>query len=73
MSAMKLDPNVQANRIAANDIIRAKGLSGGLSDLGFDALHIIPKPSGIPGADITRVGGNQMVIFDPKKVTVINE
>jgi len=73
LSAQKLNSNVQANRIAANDLIREKGLSGALADLGYDALHIIPKSSGIPGAGITRVGGNQIVVFDPRKVVVIDE
>ena len=34
-----------------------------LQDAGFDALHV----------NIRSAGGNQMVIFDPKKVVVIND
>lgn len=73
MKAMGLDGNITQNKIMAVEIIRDKGLSGALSDLGYDALHIIPRPSGVPGAALTRVGGNQIVVFDPKKVVVIND
>ena len=42
-------------------------LSRVLSVAGYDALHIIPT------AINEGVGGNQIVVFDPKKVVVINE
>jgi hypothetical protein len=69
MEALGLSDS-SANRVRAVALIRdnANGLSGVLSDLGYDALHIVPKDS-----NVSRVGGNQLVIFDPKKVVVIND
>jgi hypothetical protein len=60
-------PQREAQRIWANR--GAKALNDILAEAGYDALHVKALPH-IAGS---AAGGNQIIVFDPRKVVVINE